>query len=140
MKRNKKNVLKIVTVIVMLGMLVFFTVLIQYISEARDRDIVRITDINKLRTALQFYYLDNGHYPAEKQWCSLESNCDNLSKEIKPYLSEIPKDPLYSKDQDYSYLYKTTEDGSDYKIYTRLERGGSYELGSKRSFLIISPK
>ncbi len=140
MNKNKKKTLETAVVIVMLGMLVFFTVLIQYISKARDRDIVRITDINKLRTALQFYYLDNGHYPIEKQWCSLELNCDTLSEEIKPYLSEIPKDPLYSKNQDYFYLYRTTEDGSDYKIYTRLEQGGSYELGSKRSFLIISPK
>jgi len=139
MKKFRKKTLETIAVVIVLAILVFLAFFLKNLNEAQDRDMKRITDLNNLRSALQFYYLDNGHYPIEKQWCSLELNCDTLSKEIKSYLPEIPKDPLFPKKKGYSYLYRTTENGSDYKICAKLETDTSYELGSKKSFLILSP-
>jgi len=115
--------------------------ILRNISQAQSRDAERISEINIIRASLQFYYLDNGYYPIETEWCSIESNCPNLSGAIKPYLAQIPEDPLYQEgEKRYSYQYRTTDDGLEYKIYTNLEKGGPYELGSRGSFVISSPR
>jgi len=111
------------------------------VNQAETRDTERISEVNIVRAALQFYYADNDYYPIESRWCSLESDCETFFQTMTNYLSEIPRDPLYSEaGGEYSYQYRTTADGLEYKIFINLERGGPYELGSKGSFIISLPK
>jgi len=123
--------------------LLIIALLLTIVNQAETRDIERISGINKIREALQLYYLDKNYYPIQPEWCSVELDCSNFSVEIKPYLQEIPKDPFYPKEENgkrYSYQYKTTPDGLEYKIYADLEKREFYELSSKGGFSIPSFK
>lgn len=123
--------------------LLIVALLLTIVNQAETRDIERVSGINKIREALQLYYLDKGYYPIQSEWCSVELDCNNFSAEIKPYLQEIPKDSFYPEEENgkkYSYQYKTTSDGLEYKIYADLEKRESYELSSKGGFSIPSPE
>lgn len=144
MDKKKTSRLRLLELIITIGVIIFLLGIafaLEDINSAETRDAERISEVNILRAALQFHYLDKGYYPKQTEWCSIELDCSTLSAAIKAYLPEIPKDPLYPKEEGkkYSYQYKTTGDGLEYKIYTNLERGGPYELGSKGSFMIPSP-
>ena len=142
-KKSKFSVLISIAVLAIIIILLGLAVIIVCMSRIQSRDTERILEINNLREALQFHYVDKGYYPIETEWCSLESDCEVLSKEIESYLSTLPRDPLYPKEEKrgkYSYQYRTTDDGSEYKIYAILEEGGPYGLGSKGSFIISPPQ
>jgi len=141
-KKLNKRSMELIIIILAIFVLLIIVFLLMIVNQAENRDIERISSINKLREALQLYYLDKNYYPTQFQWCSLEINCNNLSTEIKPYLKEMPKDPFYPKEKNgkiYSYQYKTTADGREYKIYANLEKGKPYELNSKGGFSISLP-
>lgn len=143
MPKRKKNIVVLLESLIILAVILLLGVafVISSINRSQERDMERISEINNMRAALQFHYLDKGYYPIETEWCSLELNCDNLSKEMKSYLSELPTDPLFSsKGEEYSYQYRTTEDGLEYRVYTSLEKGGLYGLGSRGSFVIPPPE
>ena len=142
-KLSRPRLLEIAIVMITIVFLFAIAFSLVIINQAQNRDIERISEVNDLRAALQSYYLDKGYYPVEASWCSVESNCQNLLKEIPPYLSVLPQDPLYPANDEeklYSYRYKTTEDGKEYKIYAELERKEFYELGSKGSFILSYPE
>jgi type II secretory pathway pseudopilin PulG len=142
---KKQKWLRLLEVIVVLVVFVFLLSLAYILADmnrTQARDAERISQADHLRTALQFHYLDKGYYPIHTEWCSLEADCDTLLKEIEPYLSWEIKDPLYPKEEygrRYSYQYRTTVNGQDYKIHVELEEKGPYELGSKNSFTISPP-
>ncbi len=141
-KTSPSRFLELIATLVIIIFLLTVAFILRNVNQAQDRDAERISEINILRTALQFHYLDKGYYPIQAEWCSIELDCNTLSLAMKDYLPEIPKDPLYPEGEGkrkYSYQYKTTDDGLEYRIYTNLERGGPYELGSKGSFIISSP-
>lgn len=142
-KKLEKRIKELLIVAIAIIILSTIALILTVINQSENRDIERISGINKIREALQLYYLDKNYYPIQSEWCSVELNCDNFSVKIKPYLQEIPKDPFYPGEENgnkYSYQYKTTPDGSEYKIYSYLEKRESYELSSKGGFMILSPK
>lgn len=141
-KQKWLRLLELIVVLVVFIFLLSLAYMLANMNRSQARDAERISQANHLRTALQFHYLDEGYYPIQAEWCSLEVDCDTLLNEIKPYLSWAIKDPLYPKEEygrKYSYQYRTTIDGQDYKIHVELEEKGPYELGSKNSFKILSP-
>jgi len=138
-----KRLIEFLAVIVAIIFLLLIAVFINNKNLAESRNIKRISGVNKLREVLQLYYSDKGFYPIEPEWCSLESNCYNLETEIKSYLDKMPQDPLYPKEEDgkkYSYQYRTTIDGSEYKIFANLEEQEPYELNSKGGFSMPLPE
>lgn len=131
----------VVTVAIVFLLIIAFFINSRNLAESRN--VERISGVNKLREVLQLYYLDKGFYPIQSEWCSLELNCDNLSVEIKSYLDKLPRDPLYPEEEDgkkYSYQYRTTIDGLEYKIFAKLEGQKPYQLNSKGGFSIPSPE
>jgi len=122
-------------------------------SRAKGRDSRRVSDLADLRTALQLYYIDEGVYPEQEQWCSLERAetdteveeefipCSNFKTAMEPYLGQnIPGDPLYPKKEGakiYSYRYKTILDGEEYKIHADLETKEPYEVYSGGGNIIV---
>ena len=137
--KDQNRFLEIIIATVVIVLLLVIAIVLRNINQAETRDSERMSEVNILRATLQLYYLDHKSYPIETEWCSVELDCDNLVSAMKEYLPEIPTDPLYSEGGFHSYQYKTTNDGLEYKIYTNLERGGPYELGSKGNFIIPSP-
>jgi type II secretory pathway pseudopilin PulG len=146
-KNSDKKLNKRIGELTIVGAAIIFLLIVAFLltitDRAENRDIERISGTNKIREALQFYYLDKNYYPIQTEWCSVELNCDNLSAELRPYLNEMPRDPFYPQEKNgkkYSYQYRTTADGLEYKIFTNSEEGKSYELHSKGGFLIPSPQ
>ena len=122
-------------------------------ARAKTRDARRISDLNTLKASLQLYYMDKGVYPISPTstgWCSLETfpgveDCAqfviNFTENLKPYLDQMPKDPLYPKEENgkkYSYLYRSLSFGLEYKIHADLETKEPYEVYSTGGLVIDS--
>jgi len=79
---------------------------------AKSRDIQRKNDLERIKVALDTYYNDNNNYPIDRGTIGTAS----WGGEWKPYMAEIPQDPLSTQ----SYYYDS--DGSSYRLYANLER------------------
>ncbi|PIR90039.1 hypothetical protein COU04_00755, partial [bacterium (Candidatus Gribaldobacteria) CG10_big_fil_rev_8_21_14_0_10_33_41] len=88
-----------VLIYVFVILLLVYTVFAYYQGElARQRDNQRIQDINIITEALAKYYSDRQKYPEVSEWECLEEDAIEegvFLKEMKDYLAEIPKDPLF---------------------------------------------
>ena len=84
------------------------------IAKSNARDTKRIADIGSLQGAVEQYYNDNGHYPADPLTMT----------ELGSYLavSSLPTDPLGSS---VPYGYCANSGGSKYQLATELERTNS---------------
>jgi len=138
-------------IIIVLGVLVASSPLAPEGGRAQARDVKRITELNNLRTALQLYFMEYGEYPTSTEtegWCSLEQTdpeaddyCVNLITVLSPYLAEMPGDPLYGREieppgKKYSYQYRSTSSGEEYKIHADLETRDSHEISSGGGYVI----
>jgi type II secretory pathway pseudopilin PulG len=98
-------------------------------QRAKARDAKRISDIRQLRTALEFYYSDEGEYPVISQplilgqasgskLCSKAEGgfvtVDTVCKQETTYMSEVPSDPFPGK----FYTYLGALDGYDLAFTT----------------------
>ena len=149
-KQSKKKKAKAFTLpeLLIVITIIFLLVGVVYISmqpnKSKSRDAKRVAEINSIRTALQMYYMDHGKYPKstpQEEWCSIEGEvagrpqCHDGSfyNKIRPYLAEIPGDPLFPTTEEgkiYSYQYRSTSSGDGYILHTDLETGESYEVAS----------
>lgn len=94
------------------------------IAEARDSR--RISDITAIRTALELYRVDHGTYPNVGWTNSSLASWDLLREELKPYLPNLPRDPLNEADDvveatgAFNYTYYSAN--GDYALIFRLEQ------------------
>ena len=92
--------------------------LVSYASiNRRSRDAKRQGDLEQLRSALEMYRADNGHYPPTNP--SSFATADNLETDLVTggYLSEIPEDPQ-TPDSIYRFRVNNLDAGSgDYFGY-----------------------
>lgn len=129
------ELLVVIAIIMLLSSLVFI-MLNNYRAKARDAQ--RVAEVDSLRKSLEIYYSTNNKYPDTSDWVKIEEdNAGNgpFSQAIKPYISQVPKDPLYPQvdgTKIYSYQYKSVDDGQDYKVHVEMETGAyaSYEVYS----------
>jgi type II secretory pathway pseudopilin PulG len=127
----------IMEILVIVGIILGLILLVSLIFNeqmAKARDDKRISDINAIRTALEFYYSDANEYPIieqaivlgssqAKKLCSKDEGgfvASSVScKSETEYLSVIPTDPLTSGQFIYQGKYNgydlsfTTESGSE---------------------------
>ena len=100
-------------------------------AQAKARDAERKLEVDAIRKALAFYYIEHGQYPESSDWLLVEKDDENngfFSQALEEYLPEMPRDPLYGDfknppDEDpFSYQYKTGETGGEnYVIYVEME-------------------
>lgn len=122
MKREKSfTVIELLLVIAIIGLLATIIFVALNSVRAKGRDSRRLSEIDSLRKALEFYYIDYGQYPEKTSWIKIEEDTDFLSA-ISPYISEDIQDPLYESGGEYSYQY-TSEDtnGTEYKVCATME-------------------
>jgi len=139
-----------VLIYVFVILLLVYTVFAYYQGElARQRDNQRIQDINIITEALAKYYSNRQKYPEVSEWECLEEDAIEegvFLKEMKDYLAEIPKDPLFKIEKQSSlfcYHYKSADGGKEYKIYYQLEKkikkereiSQVYSFGGKNIFI-----
>lgn len=150
-KRFQKGFTLIEVVVAILIFVILTAAVLIFLMPSRDlaksRDAKRVSELNSLKNALQLYYLDEGMYPEERNWCSIEPggepelpNCRDLVERIRPYFNnKMPGDPLFPNEEGekiYSYQYKTIFSGDEYKIHADLEKDDFYEVCSGRGCMI----
>lgn len=95
------TLIELLVVISIIGLLSSIVLTSVNSARAKARDARRITDLNQIRTALEFYFDANGFYPQSNcGWdCngyrySYDGSWDALATDLAPYLPALPKDTL----------------------------------------------
>ncbi|MDD3735190.1 MAG: prepilin-type N-terminal cleavage/methylation domain-containing protein, partial [Candidatus Pacebacteria bacterium] len=143
------ELLVVITIIVIIGAIIFAST-----ADARKqaRDTQRIQNTKNLAQALELYYSDYWQYPAgeigsssddgfcieltlqdDGKTCKPNSFCSLITQKDQDgkvkYLTSLPKDPLFNKNQCsispfsdncHCILYKTQGD-QEYKLFSKLE-------------------
>lgn len=124
------TLIELLVVIAIIGVLA--SVVVVSINSAREkaRDNRRMQDIVQIRTALELYHSDHGHYPIiATGWTSFNApsyvnngiinpNASSLAEALRPYLRSGPTDPKGPTVSDAGYLYRSNSptSGKDYCI------------------------
>jgi len=98
----------------------------------KARDTKRVAEIDTLFKSLELYCVDYENYPEQDTAGCIEDTIGEpggFAELIKPYLPEVPQDPLYPREYEpgkkYCYQYQTENEGQEYEIQVRLERTGT---------------
>lgn len=119
---QKFKYLEVVFIVVLASALAFVFIQNTHESVAKDRDALRISDINKIRFALGQYKTDHGMYPP----CLYQKDsCQSL--EGSTAMPVVPKDPLTGLGYTYSGLGSGASCTS-FHVGASLERTGSQAL------------
>lgn len=135
------TVIELLLVIAIIGLIASIIVVATSGAKAQARDAKRKAEVDAIRKAIEFYYIDHDQYPKKTEWAKLEEDPtldtgEKFSIAVKEWLSTIPKDPLYGQTKEtgelYSYQYKTNDDATEYKIHVETESGtyAAYETYS----------
>ena len=131
-KQRGFTLIELLIIIVIIVILVSISVIALNGQRAKARDAKRISDVKQIRTALEFYYSDEGEYPIEanpvvlgsqnkEKLCSksvggfvaTETECNQESI----YMTAIPIEPLASQ----NFIYSGSADGYDITFTTEQE-------------------
>ena len=132
MKKRGFSLIELLVVISIIGILLSILVLSYNEARKRSRDKVRKTDLKELQLAIELYKSQNGRYPTEgcsiipPQWAGSESSytghssvtpCvgDYVQGLVPDYIAALPSEPSSNKTAK-GYAYRTTIDGSSYKL------------------------
>jgi prepilin-type N-terminal cleavage/methylation domain-containing protein len=133
------TLVELLVVMAILGILTVITLGNFRTSQIKARDAQRKSDLRQIANALEAYYNDHSGYPlgvtsgsdngkmlacvCEEgdepcDWDTEVGNREFCDANSTVYMSKIPGDPVSSTD--FPYCYESA-DGSDYKIYAKLE-------------------
>ena len=106
--------------IVMVGLFVGLDPIGQF---QKTNDANRKSDLSSIQKALEFYYQDNGEYPASSGDFKIVNGSVTLNwgSSWQPYMNSLPSDPTGTKN--YVYYSPAGSNGQTYYIYASLERG-----------------
>lgn len=112
--------LAISLVIILVGVL--FSVINPVGIQKKGRDSQRLSDLAKIKVALEVYFSDNRRYPVRTSWVQVNS----LNELVPNYIRVIPTDPKSAgvpcnNDGWYDYFYKSDANGSQYVLAAKLE-------------------
>jgi prepilin-type N-terminal cleavage/methylation domain-containing protein len=123
------SLIELLMVVAIILILATISVIALKDQQSKARDAKRISDIRQLRTALEFYFSDEGQYPIEtnkivlglaenEKLCSKESggfvSSQTECKADSTYMSKVPSDPL----ADRKFYYTGTAEGYDITFIT----------------------
>ncbi len=126
------SLIELLVIIIIIVILASISVIALNGQRAKARDAKRISDIKQVRTALEFYFSDEGEYPIVEQPIVLgQANATKLCSKVEggfvaaetacnqetTYMTEIPTDPLLDK----QYTYIGAQDGYDITFITEKE-------------------
>ena len=83
------TLVELLVVIAIIGVLSTLLLLQLNVARAKARDAKRVADINQVRSAIELFYDDNGHYPI---WSEM-STYTQAQLKLNKYLVKVPLDP-----------------------------------------------
>ncbi len=129
------EVLIVISIIFILAGIIFVSV---FGHIANTRDAKRVLELGSLKSALENYFRDNGHYPvvtgSEDGICIEEGQGGTeFAQALQGYISILPKEPKYSSDdcnsgsspkdkRCNSFVYRTEDEGKRFKIFAEMEK------------------
>ncbi len=137
-----------IVVLTIVGVLMTFGVVAYSASQRNARDTIRITDAQKVKRALDAFYIDHGFYPnpggAWRGECNHPWGTPNLAPNdvipglVPDYLDEFPHDPqmnrVFSGGRTPCYLYRSN--GTDFAfLIHQKDIGGDDNYGKENSLL-----
>lgn len=118
--RNKKGFTIIELLVVVAIIAILASVAVSSLTEhrAKTRDAKRMQDLLQIRTAIELYHLEHGHYPITSTWTSFNApayvnngvvnpNASSIAAALAPYLSGTIEDPVGATQSDAGYLYRS---------------------------------
>lgn len=131
------TLIELLVVIVIIGVLSTIGLATYSNAQKSARDAKRKADLNQINLYLQYYYNDNGRYPAAGE-CAIGTGGCNYSTAGDSwipalvsggYTTRLPVDPINNTDgpwnatsDNYSYAYgNVSSDGQNYDLTARLE-------------------
>lgn len=120
---NKKGftLVELMVVIAIIGILSAVVFVNISSSRSKARDAKRISDIAQIQLALEQYFDRCGVYPKSNSRVIEETS--SCSKQIKDFISVIPKDPLTKAN--YAYGVDNNDAPLDYILKAELENTGN---------------
>lgn len=135
MNHNSKKsftLIELLVVIAVIGLLGSIVLVSFKPVPEKARDTKRVAEIDTLFKSLELYCVDYENYPEQDTAGCIEDTIGEpggFAELIKPYLPEVPQDPLYPREYEpgkkYCYQYQTENEGQEYEIQVRLERTGT---------------
>jgi len=110
--KNGFTLIELLIVIAILAILML-AVLMTLANLGKARDGKRKSDLTRIQTAFEEYYVDHNEYPPE----SVLSDCGGDA--LAPYLKAMPCDPRTKTP--YCYVYDTDSNGRSYHVLASLE-------------------
>lgn len=156
-QRKGFTLIELLVVIAIIGLLSSLAMVNLNSARAKARDALRKADMSQIRTALNMYYDNNGHYPFcdQTNWNDALPNfgsapdagsaCYNgtLTTDLtgnnpRPVMSHLPADPRNLNNRtaaaggsdQYIYRYISNADGSQFAVVYELEEGGLQNVRS----------
>jgi len=95
--------------------------------QAKARDSQRVSDLAKVKVALESYFSDNRSYPIRTSWVLVDTDAVLASALVNNYINLLPKDPKSSGSACTTagwrnYFYKSNATGSQYVLATNMEK------------------
>lgn len=127
--RNQKGftLVELLVVIAIIGILATLLLLQLGIARSKARDAARVAHVNQVRTALELYFDDNGHYPISDAYGTSNSTGLGQTTMLVPkYLTQLPLDPLSVAGlYVYRYAYSPATTPTKYHIWAELEQSSA---------------
>lgn len=125
LQRRAFTLIELLVVISIVGLLLTAGLVSYRTVSQRSRDAKRKSDIEQIRSALEFFRSENGFYPAPAVNASVFGDAENLDTDavatdlVPKYISTIPKDPRDDEvNPAYQYRFEATDlIGSNYYGY-----------------------
>ena len=128
----------ILIIVVVSALLILLTVY----AKKNQRDVQRLSDISRIRIALELYFFNRHKYPVAQTSvilgnagalviCDTDEGVQNISDGCgKVFMERVPKDPLFEQ----GFVYSYASDGNTYSIDFVLEKSDSgLTAGSHRA-------
>jgi len=98
-KKSGFTLIELLVVIAIIGILAAAVLTRLDQAQAQARDTQRISDMRQIRTALEMYFVDYGHYPDETVGVNHRGEFigvgDTIDTLLSPYLNPVPRDPRH---------------------------------------------